>query len=88
MPGRYADELRRMTRAQDGGGSTAQAEDPPSVRRGRSRRGLLLGGLLLLVLIGGGWMLVRQMLADSKLQDCVMSGRKNCIPVEGDPAGR
>ena len=25
--------------------------------------------------------------ADSKLQDCVMSGRKNCAPVEIDSAG-
>lgn len=37
---------------------------------------------------GGGWLIVRRIMADSKLQDCVMSGRKNCAPVEVDSAGR
>jgi hypothetical protein len=38
------------------------------------------------ILAGLGWLLVRQLIADSKLQDCVMSGRKTCVPV--DSAGR
>lgn len=81
MPGRYADQLRQMTRAQGGGpaspGDGPTPESPPP----RSRRGLVLALLLLVVLAGGGWLLVRQIMADSKLQDCVMSGRKNCAPV-------
>ena len=36
----------------------------------------------LVVLVVGGWLVVRQMQADSNLQDCVMSGRKNCAPID------
>jgi hypothetical protein len=39
--------------------------------------------VIVVVLAGGGWWLVRTLQADSKLQDCVMSGRKNCV--EGTP---
>jgi hypothetical protein len=84
--GRYADELRKMTKAQGGGApaSTSPSEAPPA--RPRSRLGPILGLVALVVLVGGGWLLVRQMIADSKLQDCVMSGRKNCAPVDtGSP---
>jgi hypothetical protein len=41
-----------------------------------------IGLLAVVVLVVGGWLLVRQMAADAKLQDCVMSGRKNCAPVD------
>jgi cell division septal protein FtsQ len=43
---------------------------------------------IVVVLAGVGWLIIRQLMADSKLQDCVMSGRKNCAPVEIDSAGR
>jgi hypothetical protein len=35
--------------------------------------------LVVVLVAGGGWWLVRTLQADSKLQDCVMSGRKNCV---------
>jgi len=81
MPGRYVDQLRRMTRAQGGGPSPEPGGTPPEEPRPpSSRRGLFIALALLAVLAGGGWLLVRQLMADSKLQDCVMSGRKNCAP--------
>jgi hypothetical protein len=81
MPGRITDELRRITREQ-GGGSRDASPARESVKGGapRGRYGLLVGAILLGALVGGGWWLVRTMQADSKLQDCVMSGRKNCVP--------
>ena len=82
MPGRITDELRRITREQ--GGITAQPESEPSKGSAPARRyGSLLVVLAVLLLAGGGWLLVSQLMADSKLQDCVMSGRKNCA--SGDP---
>jgi hypothetical protein len=88
MPGRYTEELRRITRAQ--GGSTDEptregGNDSPKGRRGYRP---LLAVLVVLTLVVAGWFVIRQLAADSKLQDCVMSGRKNCAPVEVDPAGR
>jgi hypothetical protein len=81
MPGRITDELRRITREQ-GGASREASSAPESAKSGtpHGRYGLIVGALLLAALVGGGWWLVRTMQADSKLQDCVMSGRKNCAP--------
>jgi hypothetical protein len=31
-------------------------------------------------LIVGGWYLIAGMSANSKLEDCTMSGRRNCVP--------
>ena len=28
-----------------------------------------------------GWLLARELYADSKLEDCLMSGRSNCQPI-------
>lgn len=79
--------LRRITREQMG----PSAPEPPGPddrdSRGRDRR-VLLVVVLIIALVGGGWLLVHQMMSDSKLQDCVMSGRKNCAPLEIDSAGR
>jgi hypothetical protein len=82
MPGRITDELKRITREQHGGGVDTSAAAPASVKGGRARGryGPLIAAVLLAVLVGGGWWLVQKMQADSKLQDCVMSGRKNCTP--------
>jgi hypothetical protein len=29
-----------------------------------------------------GWILARELYSDSKMEDCVMSGRTNCAPIE------
>lgn len=85
MPGRYSDELRRITREQSGRQeAAAEAEQAGQPKSGaRWRYGPLVVFAFVLALAGVGWLLVQQMTADSKLQDCVMSGRKNCVaPVE------
>jgi hypothetical protein len=82
---RYADELRRMTRAQGGTPEPPPSADLPDAPRAR-RWAPFAVLLLVAVLSGVGWLVVREMMAISKLQDCVMSGRKNCAPVEVDSA--
>ncbi len=81
MPGRITDELRRITREQ-GGGSRDASRAPDSAKGGapHGRTRFLFGAILLAALVAGGWWLVQRLQADSKLQDCVMSGRKNCVP--------
>ena len=45
----------------------------------------LLRLILLLALVVGGVLLVRELRGVSQLQDCVMSGRTNCAPIETRP---
>ncbi len=94
MGGRITDDLRRITREQGRrhGGDRASLEagegrDEPGAASGRAGRagpGVRAVGVAvaLAVLAGGGFWLVRTLQADTKLQDCVMSGRKNCSGVE------
>jgi hypothetical protein len=48
---------------------------------GNQRRSMIaLGVVVLLFLVG--WLLARELYADSKMEDCVMSGRTNCAPLD------
>jgi len=48
--------------------------------RARSKPVVLL--LVFIVLAVMGWFLIQNLAATSKLQDCMMSGRKNCAPID------
>ena len=61
------------------------AEKPkyqPKSRSGDSRRGAIAGLMIAAVMIGVGLWLARDLTAASKMQDCVMSGRRNCNVIE------
>lgn len=47
-----------------------------------NRRGAILGAIAVVVLVVVGWVLARELSASARLQDCVMSGRTNCAPVD------
>lgn len=48
---------------------------------GNQRRSMVaLGVVVLLFLVG--WLLARELYADSKMEDCMMSGRTNCAPLD------
>ena len=52
---------------------------------GSQRRSLIaLGVVVVLFLVG--WLLAHELYASGKLEDCLMSGRTNCAPL--DTAGR
>ena len=38
--------------------------------------------VIVVALIVGTWFLIQSLSADSKMQDCVQSGRRNCAPIE------
>jgi hypothetical protein len=58
-------------------------QEPPERRQPDSRRVALVGMLVALGLI-----LVKVLGDTGRLQDCVMSGRTNCAPIETPPADR
>jgi hypothetical protein len=45
------------------------------------RRASLVALGVIVVLIVIGWILTRQLYSNSKIEDCVLSGRTNCVPV-------
>ncbi len=86
MPGRITDELRRITREQ--GGAPAAPEAPGAAEPAARRRGPWIALVVVLVVAGAGWVVIDRLMTMSKLEDCVMSGRKNCAPVEVDTPGK
>lgn len=71
-------ELRLLPRGTDEPGSP-RAPDP--------RWPALMGLLIALLLVLGGLFLVRVLGRAGRLQDCVMSGRTNCAPIDPASAG-
>ena len=46
------------------------------------RTAALMGFIVILVLAIAGVVLVRELGKKSKLEDCLMAGRRNCAPIE------
>lgn len=47
-----------------------------------NRRGPIIALGIVVVLFVVGWILARELYADSKLEDCLLSGRTNCAPLQ------
>ena len=47
-----------------------------------SPRGPLVAFGVVVLLFVVGWILARELYAGAKLEDCLMSGRTNCAPIE------
>ena len=55
----------------------------PAERDDEARRtGALMGLIVILLLAIAGIVLVRELDKKSNLEDCLMSGRRNCAPIE------
>ncbi len=50
-------------------------------QNGRQRRSMIALGVVA-VLFVVGWILARELYANGKIEDCVMSGRTNCVPID------
>jgi len=50
---------------------------------GTSNRRNIVGLVVVVILAGLGWLLVHELQAKSKLEDCLLSGRRDCEPIGG-----
>jgi cell division septal protein FtsQ len=53
---------------------------PPSQDGNRRASLVALGVVAVLFVIG--WILTHELYSNSKIEDCVMSGRTNCVPID------
>ena len=53
-----------------------------------SRRPAVIGLLVVLALVVAGYFLMTALQQNANLEDCLMSGRRNCAPIEVPAAGR
>jgi hypothetical protein len=60
------------------------AHDPnePEDDGGGSRRGALIGLLVAAVLVIAGYSLMTALRNQGRMEDCLMSGRSNCAPID------
>jgi hypothetical protein len=60
---------------------------PPDAPAPDPRRRAVIGVVVVIVLVVGGLFLVHELQNMSRIQDCAMSGRTNCAPIEAPPGG-
>ncbi len=53
-----------------------------------SRRPAVIGLAVVLVLVVAGYFLMTALRHNANLEDCLMSGRRNCAPIEVPTPGR
>lgn len=70
-----ADDLR-----QDPPRQRPTRQGPRRKNDGQRRSLIALGVVVLLFLVG--WILAREIYANDKVEDCVLSGRANCMPID------
>jgi hypothetical protein len=54
--------------------------DRDSQKANQRRSTIALG--VVVILFVTGWILAHELYANGKIEDCVMSGRTNCVPIE------
>lgn len=65
---------------------TEPGPEPPRHDDGHdSRRPAVIGLLVVLALVVAAYFLVTALRDKANLEDCLMSGRKNCAPIEVPP---
>jgi hypothetical protein len=53
----------------------------PEEQNGSPRRSLIALGVIVLLFVVG-WVLVHELYSSAQLQDCLLSGRTNCAPIQ------
>jgi cell division septal protein FtsQ len=60
----------------------ADNNDRDPRRENTNRRASLVALGVVVVLFVVGWFLTRELYSNAKIEDCVMSGRTNCVPID------
>jgi hypothetical protein len=63
-------------------------QTPQDPREPHSRRAAVAGLLVAIALVVVGLILVKVLGNAGRLQDCLMSGRTNCAPIDSTPTDR
>ena len=80
---------RKRLRPKGPAGSVPRMADPhDDDHEPDSRRPALIGLLVVLALVVAAYFLVTALRENANLEDCLMSGRKNCAPIEVPSSGR
>jgi hypothetical protein len=58
---------------------------PDNNNKNPSQRGPLVALGVVVLLLVVGWVLARELYSGSKMEDCLLSGRTNCAPVDSQP---
>jgi hypothetical protein len=74
--------LNRLSARRGPGSVPPMSHDPNEPEDGNSRRGAVIGLAITLLLVVAGYYLLTALRENSKLQDCLMSGRTNCAPLD------
>jgi hypothetical protein len=77
---------RRLLKPNPPGSVPTMAHDPNEPDEPDSRRGALIGLLITVVLVVAAYYLLTALREKGKLEDCLMSGRSNCAPIDTGPA--
>ena len=80
-PRRNDDKVIAFKEKQAQARRAAMPKPDPDEERRRSRTNVA-ALVLAALLVGVGWFLVRQLGQSARMQDCMMSGRTNCAPIE------
>jgi len=80
-PQRKDDKVIAFKEKQAQARRAAMPKPDPDEDRRRSRTNVA-ALVLAAILVGLGWFLVHQLGQSARMQDCVMSGRTNCAPID------
>lgn len=76
------DPCGRRSVLREGIATAARRAPMTGTKRRNDSRGPLVGLLITVVLLVVGWWLARELTNASRMQDCLMSGRTNCNPID------
>jgi hypothetical protein len=64
------------------GSVRSMPQEPDDHDDGGNRRGALIGLAVAALLVIAGWYLTNALRNQGKMEDCLMSGRSNCAPID------
>jgi hypothetical protein len=80
--------LRPLAAAPDARQSAGMSDPHDDGHEPDSRRPALIGLVVVLALVVAAYFLVTALRKNADLEDCLMSGRHNCAPIETPSTGR